>query len=33
MTTIAGVDGCPSGWLCIFEELPARSLSSKVFST
>jgi predicted RNase H-like nuclease len=33
MTTIAGVDGCPSGWLCIFQEMPARSLTSKVFPT
>ena len=33
MTTIAGVDGCPAGWLCIFEELPSRRLGSKIFAT
>lgn len=31
MSTIAGIDGCPSGWLCIFEELPSRRLGSKIF--
>jgi predicted RNase H-like nuclease len=33
MTTIAGVNGCKRGWFCIFEELPARSLGSKIFPT
>jgi predicted RNase H-like nuclease len=33
MTTIVGADGCRSGWLCIFEELPSRRIGSKVFAT
>ena len=33
MTTIIGADGCPSGWLCIFEELPTRRIGSKIFPT
>lgn len=33
MTTIVGADGCPAGWLCIFEELPSRRLGSKIFAT
>lgn len=33
MTTIVGADGCPAGWLCIFEELPSRRLGSKIFGT
>jgi predicted RNase H-like nuclease len=33
MTTLVGADGCRSGWLCIFEELPSRRIGSKVFST
>jgi predicted RNase H-like nuclease len=33
MTTIVGADGCPVGWLCIFEELPSRRLGSKIFAT
>jgi predicted RNase H-like nuclease len=33
MTTIVGADGCRSGWLCIFEELPSRKLGSKIFGT
>jgi predicted RNase H-like nuclease len=33
MTTIVGADGCRSGWLCIFEELPTRRIGSKVFAT
>jgi predicted RNase H-like nuclease len=32
MTTIVGADGCRSGWLCIFEELPSRRIGSKVFA-
>ena len=31
MNTIAGINGCKSGWFCIFEELPARKLASKIF--
>lgn len=33
MPTIAGIDGCKRGWVCIFEELPSRSLGSKIFET
>jgi predicted RNase H-like nuclease len=33
MSNIAGIDGCKSGWFCIFEELPSRRLASKIFST
>jgi predicted RNase H-like nuclease len=33
MTTIAGADGCKTGWICIFEELPSRRLGSKIFGT
>ena len=33
MTTIVGADGCSSGWLCIFEELPSRRLGSKTFTS
>jgi predicted RNase H-like nuclease len=33
MTTIVGADGCRSGWLCVFEELPSRRLGSKIFTT
>lgn len=31
--TIVGADGCKSGWLCIFEELPTRRLGSKIFGS
>jgi predicted RNase H-like nuclease len=31
--TIAGVDGCPSGWVCVLEELPSRRLGSKIFQS
>jgi len=30
---IAGADGCKTGWICIFEELPSRRLGSKIFRT
>ena len=33
MATIIGADGCRSGWICIFQELPSRRLGSKVFPT
>lgn len=33
MTTIAGVDGCKTGWFAILEEIPARQLGSKIFPT
>lgn len=33
MTTIVGADGCRSGWLCVFEELPTRRIGSKIFAT
>ncbi|HEX7154621.1 MAG TPA: DUF429 domain-containing protein [Thermoanaerobaculia bacterium] len=33
MTTIVGADGCHSGWLCVFEELPTRRLGSKMFKS
>ena len=32
MTTIVGADGCRSGWLCVFEELPSRRIGSKIFT-
>ncbi len=28
-----GADGCRSGWLCVFEELPSRRIGSKIFTT
>jgi len=31
--TIVGADGCPSGWLCVFEDLPSRRLGSKIFAS
>lgn len=33
MTTIVGADGCPSGWICVFEELPSRKLGSEIFGS
>jgi predicted RNase H-like nuclease len=33
MQNIAGIDGCRSGWFCIFEELPSRKVASKIFPT
>ena len=33
MHTIAGADGCPAGWLVVFEELPSRRLGSKIFAS
>src|SRR5205814_2857583 len=32
MTTIAGIDGCRAGWLCIFQEPPGLRVGSKVFA-
>ncbi|MCU1350492.1 MAG: uncharacterized protein JWO56_3522 [Acidobacteria bacterium] len=31
MRTIAGVDGCSAGWMCVFEELPSRRIGSEIF--
>lgn len=33
MPNLAGIDGCKSGWICIFEEFPSRRLGSKIFPT
>jgi predicted RNase H-like nuclease len=33
MANIAGINGCKSGWFCVFEELPSRRLASKIFAT
>jgi predicted RNase H-like nuclease len=33
MTTIAGMDGCPAGWMCIFQKPPSLRVGSKVFNT
>lgn len=33
MPNIAGINGCKSGWFCIFEELPQKKLGSKIFAT
>jgi predicted RNase H-like nuclease len=33
MINIAGVDGCPAGWLCLIEELDSRRIGSKIFPT
>ncbi|HKO57509.1 MAG TPA: DUF429 domain-containing protein [Thermoanaerobaculia bacterium] len=33
MINIAGVDGCPKGWLCLIEELDSRRIGSKIFAT
>lgn len=33
MSNIAGINGCKSGWFCIFEELSSQQLASKIFST
>lgn len=31
MPTISGADGCKGGWFCLFEEVPSRRFSTKVF--
>ncbi len=33
MPNIAGINGCKGGWFCVFEDLPSRQLSSKIFGT
>jgi predicted RNase H-like nuclease len=33
MPNIAGINGCRGGWFSIFEELPSRTLASKIFAT
>jgi predicted RNase H-like nuclease len=33
MTTIAGADGCRSGWICLFLELETGRLGSKIFES
>jgi predicted RNase H-like nuclease len=33
MINIAGVDGCPAGWLCLIEDLDSRRIGSKIFPT
>jgi predicted RNase H-like nuclease len=33
MIHIAGVDGCPAGWLCLIEEMSSRRVGSKIFAT
>jgi predicted RNase H-like nuclease len=33
MTQIAGVDGCPDGWMCIIEDTKIRALDSRIFRT
>ena len=32
MTTIAGVDGCMAGWLCITKDVDTGVISSRVLS-
>ncbi len=33
MTIIAGVDGCPAGWLCVRRDMMSGALSAQVFTT
>lgn len=32
-TKIAGVDGCPAGWICLIEEEETKRIGSKIFPT